>query len=225
MPEKIIANLMKGRKDFTPDEIETIKLLIAKKLKANTSDQKSIRTKIRKMGFHAADYGLRGGYTVTDFLNTVNKVVKYEVVVNNKLASPISTNRKDSDEAYIINICDMVLKEVSKKQHRFDFLRGDTGVKLPVDAYYQKHNLVIEYMEKQHSEPVKFFDKKQTVSGVGRGEQRKIYDERRKKVIPENGIDFLTLSFKEFKYKSNKTLIRHLANDKAIVKFKLSKYL
>ncbi|WP_309751901.1 hypothetical protein [Novosphingobium sp.] len=45
---------------------------------------------------------------------------------------------------------------------------------LPVDAWYPELALVIEYRERQHSEAVKFFDQRETVSGVGRGEQRRI---------------------------------------------------
>lgn len=224
---------MKGRKKFTQAEAEQIKGLIAKKLKADTTEQKSIRDKIRKLGFYASDFGLRGGYTVNDFLSavtivdgavnaTVSSIIKK--TITSKAPKP-KTKRVDSDEAYIIGICDKVLNEVSIKQHRFDFLRGDSGVMLPVDAYYPNHNLVIEFMEKQHSEPVKFFDKKQTVSGVGRGEQRRIYDERRKKLIPENGIKFITFCYSEFEHRSNKKLIRNIESDMTVVKNKLGVFI
>ena len=55
-------------------------------------------------------------------------------------------------------ICDKVLNEKSIKQHRFDFLRGDSGVKLPVDAYYPNLNLVIEYREKQLADEAPNFE-------------------------------------------------------------------
>lgn len=90
--------------------------------------------------------------------------------------------RTNSDEYYIIDLCDEVLGLKVSRQHRFDFLRGDTGRKLPVDAYYKERNLVIEYHERQHSETVRLFDDKMTVSGVPRNIQRKIYDERRKEI-------------------------------------------
>lgn len=46
-----------------------------------------------------------------------------------------------SDEKYIIDLCDEVLGEQAKRQHTFDFLRGDPNSagkrrKLPVDAFY-----------------------------------------------------------------------------------------
>lgn len=223
---------MKGKKNFTQAEAEQIKALIVKKLKADATEQKSIRNKIRKLGFFASDFGLRGGYTVNDFLRYITIAggavsTTSPSVIKNSITPKIKQSdakRRDSDETYIISICDEILNEESLKQHRFNFLRGDSGVMLPVDAYYPNHNLVIEFMEKQHSEPVKFFDKKQTVSGVGRGEQRKIYDERRKELIPKNGINFITFSYNEFEHKSNKRLVRNIESDKEIIKNKLKKF-
>ena len=43
-------------------------------------------------------------------------------------------SRKDSDEFYVIDICDDILGLKASRQHTFDFLRGDGvhGRKLPV---------------------------------------------------------------------------------------------
>ena len=41
------------------------------------------------------------------------------------------------DESYVIDLCDLVLGLRAKRQHRFDFLRGDSGRSHPVDAYYE----------------------------------------------------------------------------------------
>jgi len=92
------------------------------------------------------------------------------------------SSRQNSDEAYVLDLCDEILGQKASRQHKFDFLKGDSGRKLPVDGYYEELNLAIEYRERQHSEPVSHFDKphKMTVSGVHRGEQRKIYDQRRR---------------------------------------------
>jgi len=38
------------------------------------------------------------------------------------------------DEEYILDLCDEVIGRRSLRQHRFFFLRGDSGRKLPVDA-------------------------------------------------------------------------------------------
>lgn len=220
---------MKGKKVFTKTEAELIKALIAKKFNADVTEQKSIRNKIRKLGFYASDFGLSGGYTVDDFLRFITIVggsvnTTASLIIKKPASLEIKQSdgkRAVSDEAYIIDLCDKVLKHKSIRQHRFDFLRGDSGIKLPVDAYYPTLNLVVEFMEKQHSEPVKFFDKKDTVSGIGRGEQRKIYDKRRKELIPKNGINFVTFSYNEFEHKSNKRLVRNTVEDKKVILKKL----
>ena len=98
-------------------------------------------------------------------------------------------------------------------------------MKLPVDAYYDSINLVVEYYERQHTESVKHFNKKNTISGVTRDEQRKIYDERRRKVLPEHGIDLVILSYTDFAHNTKKRLVRDKTADIEIVKQKLTKYI
>ncbi|MAY52571.1 MAG: hypothetical protein CMC75_04830 [Flavobacteriaceae bacterium] len=120
----------------------------------------------------------------------------------------------------IIDLCDRILNLKSSRQHKFDFLLGDINSrgfssKLPVDAYYQQLNLVIEYRERQHTESVSFFDKpnKLTVSGVHRGEQRKIYDQRRDEILPKNGINLIKISYYDFDYDNRKRILRNEKED------------
>lgn len=108
------------------------------------------------------------------------------------------SSRIDSDEYYVIGLCNEVLKRKASQQHCFEFLLGDTGRKLPVDAYYEDLNLVIEYYESQHTESTPFFDNKKTVSGVPRGEQRRLYDERRRTELPKHGIKVIILRYSDF---------------------------
>jgi hypothetical protein len=102
-------------------------------------------------------------------------------------------SRADSDESYVVDLCDELLGERALRQHCFPWLLGDPGKngqrrQLPVDAYYPDHRLVVEYRERQHEEPVAFFDRRDAVSGVPRGVQRRIYDERREREIPKHGL-------------------------------------
>jgi len=99
------------------------------------------------------------------------------------------------DEIYVIDLCDELFGRRASRQHRFPWLVGDPGRdgrarSLPVDAYYADERLVVEYRELQHDGPVAFFDKpdRLTVSGVHRGEQRRIYDRRRDDLIPQHGL-------------------------------------
>ena len=145
-----------------------------------------------------------------------------------QLKEPKTNSRKDSDEHYVLDLCDEVLQIKGLRQHRFDFLLGDANtqgrkVKLPVDIYYPNLNLVIEYKEQQHSKPNKHFDKPDlfTVSGVHRGEQRKIYDQRRLDVLPQHGIRVIEISFSDFRFDRKDKINREYERDLMVVKMLL----
>jgi hypothetical protein len=128
-----------------------------------------------------------------------------------------------SDESYVIDLCDEVLGTPALRQHRFDWLRGDArpgkqGVRLPVDAYYPELQLVVEYRERQHTEAVPIMDRRMTVSGVDRGTQRAIYDQRRRDVLPQHGIELVELSYADFAHDENKHLLRRRDEDLAVVR-------
>lgn len=133
--------------------------------------------------------------------------------------------KNNRDEDYVISLCDEALGLKASRQHRFDFLKGDAGTKLPVDAYYEEKRLVVEYYERQHTEPVKFFDRKNTVSGVTRDMQRRIYDKRRKEILPQHGITLIIISYDDFKHNDRKRIIRDKDSDLKIVKQKLKDFL
>lgn len=145
---------------------------------------------------------------------------------NKFYTSAVSTRKElkkdaDRDEIYVIDLCDEILGLKAKRQHRFPFLLGDSGTRLPVDAYYEEINLVVEYCERQHSESVPFFDRRLTVSGVGRGEQRRIYDERRRELLPKHGIRLVNIAYYDFEYDSRKRIVRDHQQDIQIVRRKL----
>ena len=220
---------MKGKKNFTRIEADRIIELIGQKLRSDSAKQKTIRAKIRRMGFYSTDFGLRGGYDKSDFINNVNiqdDGTSMQESVKETVTTSIRKNtRKNTDESYVLDLCDELLGSTASRQHRFEFLKGDAGTKLPVDAYYLSLNLVIEYREKQHSEEVKFFDNKNTVSGVSRGQQRMIYDQRRRDVLPENGITLIELDYSEFDHTSSKRLARYRNNDLSVIRSRLSDYI
>ena len=111
-----------------------------------------------------------------------------ETIVASKIIVENAEPDERRDEKYVIRLCNEILDQEAQPQYKFDFLRGDTGRKLPVDAYYEKFNLVVEYCERQHTESVPFFDHKMTCSGVSRAKQRAKYDQLRKDLLPQNGI-------------------------------------
>jgi hypothetical protein len=135
------------------------------------------------------------------------------------------------DEDYIIGLCDAVLKLKAQRQHRFGFLLGDPGkngrrAHLPVDAYYEELRLVIEFRERQHSEAVEFFDKpgKLTCSGCHRGQQRALYEQRRRDILPQHGISVIELDYRMFEHTGRKRLTRNLARDEAVIREKLARF-
>lgn len=233
---------------FTQSQYDEIRYLLKKRVTENRDEQKRTRGKIRKLGFMISDYF--NGFNEKDFEKLLNKG---EIIIVDKPGSTMpkaikrtNTNLQNNtaidktrtaksnikDEHYVLDLCDKVLGIISYKQHKFDFLRGDpnrNGVtaKLPVDSYYPDLKLVIEYRERQHTESVNFFDKpdKITISGVHRGEQRKIYDDRRRKILPKKNIDLIEISFADFNYDRQKRIIREPIKDIEIIKQKLQKYL
>jgi hypothetical protein len=137
--------------------------------------------------------------------------------------------RTESDEHYVLDLCDEVLGARSSRQHRFDWLVGDTSPKtgkaaqLPVDAYWERLKLVVEFREHQHYEAVTHFDKpdRPTVSGVHRGEQRRIYDLRREELIPAHGLRLIIIKSSDFELRGKK-LRRSPASDREVIRRKLS---
>jgi hypothetical protein len=126
-----------------------------------------------------------------------------------------------SDESYVIDLCDTALQQKSERQKRFHFLLGDlhkdgvSKTRLPVDAYYKNLNLVIEYKESAHNSPIDTIEKEEviTVSGVSRGEQRKIYDERRRVELPLNGIKLIEIAYDTFNCDSENKIVRNAEQD------------
>lgn len=147
-------------------------------------------------------------------------------------AVPKTAARTSSDEHYVVEPCDELLGEEARRQNRFDWLRGDlnsvgTSVMLPVDAYYPALGLVIEYRERQHDQPVPFFDKPNTVtvSGVHRGEQRRLYDRRRQEKIPAHGLQLVVITPADLTPSPNGRLRRERGADLDSLKVLLKRFL
>lgn len=135
-------------------------------------------------------------------------------------ATVIGVGRETSDEAYVLELCDEVLGEVGARQHLFDWLLGDAGKsgarrRLPVDGYWSGYGLVVEYRELQHDRATPHFDKpdRMTVSGVHRGEQRRLYDLRREELIPAHGLRLVIVKPSDLDADSRGRLRRSRAAD------------
>ena len=121
---------------------------------------------------------------------------------------------EDSDEFYILKLCDEILKQNSKRQHRFKFLVGDlhkdghAKTMLPLDAFYEKSSLVIEYDPKFSDEIEGDKLERKTNSGITRREQREIYDNRKKEVLNDRGIKLLRVLYSDFDVDEKGLIIR-----------------
>jgi hypothetical protein len=134
-------------------------------------------------------------------------------------------SRGDSDESYVIGLCNEALGEQASTQHRFEWLLGDPDAggrraTLPVDGYWPGHQLVVEYRELQHDQPVAHFDKpdKLTVSGVHRGEQRALYDARRDVEIPARGLRLVVIRPADLDADSRGRLRRNAISDLEVIR-------
>lgn len=131
--------------------------------------------------------------------------------------------RTESDEKYILDLVSEVLAEPDYRwQHRFPTLVGDAGQDgrqhpLPVDGFFPRHRLIVEYWERQHSAPVPIMDNGTTVSGVSRGHQRRLYDQRRQAWAEANGLRFVVLDYRGFETDPMGRLLRNPARDRLII--------
>lgn len=131
--------------------------------------------------------------------------------------------RTESDEKYILDLVAEVLAEPDYRwQHRFPTLLGDPGQDgkqrpLPVDGYFPRHRLIVEYWEKQHSTPVPIMDEGTTISGISRGHQRRLYDRRRQTWAEANGLQLVILDYRGFETDKGGRLLRDPKRDRQTV--------
>lgn len=112
--------------------------------------------------------------------------------------TPATPGGHRGDQVYVTDLVARLLADEPMREHRFQWLQGDTGYLLPVDAYFPGHKLVLEYRERQHlaERPDSFglWDRRMTVSGVNRREQRARYDRLREAEIPRHGLTLVVIN-------------------------------
>ena len=140
--------------------------------------------------------------------------------------------RENSDEFYILDLCDELLKEKASRKHTFSFLLGDKHkkgkirTKLPLAAFYKDANLVIEFLEKQnkteqHLEKLEVL----TVSGITRSEQIKKYNKRRRDVLQKKEIHLVEIDYSLFECDNKKNLSREKDKDVRLLNNLLKHYI
>jgi len=221
-----------ARTQFTRSEAEEIRQLLARKRGATPSAQKSMRRRLRALRLYLSEWSTLSDADDFERLVSEGRISIVEGESDSGSPGTAGSSEQQSDEEYLLDLCDQILGFCSSRGHQFGFLRGDPGKRgkgtmLPVDGYYPSLRLAIEYHERQHSEGVPFFDKphRLTVSGVPRGEQRAIYDQRRRDVLPEHGIHLVELSYADFAHGADKRLSRHRDHDIDVLRRRLASWI
>ncbi|MEL0645218.1 hypothetical protein V6251_12560 [Olleya sp. Ti.3.14] len=167
-------------------------------------------------------YFLREGATFPENEN-ISTVSKKDVA---------KAKRESTDEFYIINLCDEVLKEEASRKHTFAWLFGDmhkkgkTRTLLPVAAFYKDANLVIEFAEKKNKTEAQLEKLEQlTTSGITRGQQIEKYNHRRKEMISKKDINLVTIDYTLFETDNKGKLKRNTTEDVALLKKILKNYI
>jgi hypothetical protein len=114
---------------------------------------------------------------------------------------------------YVIELLTEVLGASPEREKSFPWAVGDVSPKtgharqLPFDAYWAGLKLIVEVDEPQHRQPVPFWDKPDviTVSGVSRGEQRRIYDQRKRAAARAQGYTVLEIPWERGRRRQSAT--------------------
>ncbi|WP_299434522.1 hypothetical protein [uncultured Aquimarina sp.] len=141
-----------------------------------------------------------------------------------ELISPVSKKEQNlraiqnSDEYYLVNLCDELLQQKASRKHTFDTLvgnlhkRGKGRTKLPLDAYYEDLKLVLEFYRKD--EATEELDEKEQA----RKEQIKYYKELKKKAIRTKKLRLMEINYALFECNGENKLVRNTESDTSVLK-------
>ena len=156
-------------------------------------------------------------------------IVKVGATYTPTNAIPTITNKqkalntiKNSDETFILNLCDEILNQTAVRKHTFDFLLGDmhknskSRTKLPIDAFYKDLKLAIEF-ESYFKEEIA----KEGFLDSARAAKIDIYKQRKKDYLEKKEIKLITINYKSFDCDENGAIDREAANIPLILNGKL----
>jgi len=163
------------------------------------------------------------------FVREGAQYVSKDVALPETKKQQIAVRKENSDEYYLVGLCNEILKEKAVHQHSFNYLLGDLHkdgkrrTRLPLDAFYFGLNMAIEFYEKgdEESDDSKVI----TVSNVKRSEQRKIYAQRKRDVLKEKGIGLVEMDYDEFECNEDNSLVRNKEADVKLLKEMLQGFL
>lgn len=132
---------------------------------------------------------------------------------------------QNSDEYYLVNLCDELLEQKASRKHTFDTIvgslhkRGKGRTKLPLDAYYEDLKLVIEFFREQVA--IEDLDEAEQARLV----QIKRYDQIKKKAILKRELHLVEINYSTFACDEAGKLVRDLEKDQNILKGMLKAFI
>lgn len=153
-------------------------------------------------------YLVRSGkkYTPKELVNPITKKEQNLLTIQN------------SDEYYLVNLCDELLKQKASRKHTFHTLvgnlhkKGKGRTKLPLDAYYEDLKLVLEFFDKNGTKD-ELDDKEQA-----RKAKIKYYDQLKKKAILNKKLRLIEINYALFECNEVNKLVRNTENDMLVLK-------
>tara|TARA_R100000306_G_scaffold62292_1_gene68249 strand:+ start:7567 stop:8430 length:864 start_codon:yes stop_codon:yes gene_type:complete len=96
---------VKGKNQFSKSEFKQLKILIKEKQTADKTEQKSIRNRIRKIGFYFSDFSnKKKGYDISDLEQLVKTgQIKIVGLINNIEKPKIATKQKENSKQTEVN--------------------------------------------------------------------------------------------------------------------------
>jgi len=140
-----------------------------------------------------------------------------ETYVSDQVVNPIAKKERgalhieNSDEFYLVNLCDELFKQKASRKHTFDNLlgnmhkKGKGRTKLPLAAYYEDLKLAIDFKGKKHD-------------SEEREERLRVYGLRKKEVLERKKIKLILIDYTDFECDENQKLVRNEAQDLSVLK-------
>ncbi|WP_299260226.1 hypothetical protein [uncultured Aquimarina sp.] len=144
--------------------------------------------------------------------------------VPKELINPISRKEQNlqaiqnSDEYYLVNLCDELLKQKASRKHTFNTLvgnlhkKGKGRTKLPLDAYYEDLKLVLEFFRK--NEITDELDEEEKA----RKAQIKYYNQLKKKAILTKKLRLIEINYASFECDAENKLVKNSESDRSVLK-------
>lgn len=129
---------------------------------------------------------------------------------------PLSTGpiRINSDEHYVLSLCERIIGRRSLREYAFDWLRADPDArgnrrKLPVDAYWPEHSVAAQY----YAGPII----PDLATASDRTLQRIAYDHRRRTELARYRIELVEISSEQLAHRGTK-LVRDAEHDLTVLR-------